>query len=171
MARNRTDSKLRYAAVHLAELAETERRGADFDVAHQESFLFHLLGAQDGLLQEINVVHLNGQIEKVTYMGIEKAVADCESACPAFVTLKALRDDKDSWLSRAIRMRNWSTHRRSVPRTYYKGGADDGAVHLHDTRNGQEIKVDYVDLFEEWLDNMKKLVEDLRVKMMGANNG
>lgn len=171
MARNRTDAKLRYAAVHLAELAQTERRGGDFDVAHQESFLFHLLGVQDGLLQEINVVYLNGQIERVMYQGIKEALAARESACPAFATLKELRDDKDSWLSRAVEMRNWSTHRRDVCRTYYKGGEDDGAVHLHDMRKGQEIKTDFVELFGKWLEKIQALVKELRDKMPGAENG
>lgn len=169
MARNRTDAKLRYARVHLTELAETQQRGADFDEAHRESFLFQLLGVQDGLLQEIYIVHLSSQmeIEKVTYGAIGKALAGCESACPAFATLKELRDDEDSWLSRAVRLRNWSTHRRGMPRTYYKGGV----VHLHDTRTSLEIRVDCLDLFGDWLEKMQDLVEEMRARMPGAENG
>jgi len=172
MARNRTDAKLRYAGVHLMELQNTERRGGDFDVAHQDSFLFHLLGVRDGLLQEINLFHSCGiPIEKVKRWRIERALKDSQSTSPAFDALIALEDDPSSWLHCAAEMRDYAMHRRDVNRTYYKGGANDGAVHLHDTRIGQEIKVDYVDLFGEWLDNMKKLVEDLRSKMPGAENG
>ena len=41
----RTGAKLRYAGVHLDELeAMPSRRGDNFERAHQESFLYHLLG-------------------------------------------------------------------------------------------------------------------------------
>ena len=40
----RTESKLRYAEIHLNELKEQESLvGSDFERTHQESFLFHLL--------------------------------------------------------------------------------------------------------------------------------
>ena len=45
---DRTAAKLRYAKVHLDELAALKSLcGDDFDRAHQESYLFHLLGAHD----------------------------------------------------------------------------------------------------------------------------
>src|SRR5437588_12950098 len=51
----RTDAKLRYANVHLREIeALPGLTGDDFDRAHQESFLFHLMGAMDAFLAEIN---------------------------------------------------------------------------------------------------------------------
>jgi hypothetical protein len=51
----RTDAKLRYAKIHLDELAALPiRNGGDFDRAHQESFLFHLFGARDAFLAELN---------------------------------------------------------------------------------------------------------------------
>lgn len=43
--RARADAKLRYAEIHLDELKAIDRLGgSEFDRAHQESFLFHLLG-------------------------------------------------------------------------------------------------------------------------------
>ena len=58
-ARHRTDSKLRFAKVHLTELEEcpTKGHGHDFERAHQESFLFHLLGVRDAFLQELNIYY------------------------------------------------------------------------------------------------------------------
>jgi hypothetical protein len=51
----RTDAKLRYAKIHLDELAALPiRNGDDFDRAHQESFLFHLFGVRDAFLAELN---------------------------------------------------------------------------------------------------------------------
>ena len=51
----RTDAKLRYAKIHLDELATLPiRNGDDFDRAHQESFLFHLFGVRDAFLAELN---------------------------------------------------------------------------------------------------------------------
>jgi len=51
----RTDAKLRYAKVHLDELAALPAHGGDdFDRAHQESFLFHLYGTRDAFLIELN---------------------------------------------------------------------------------------------------------------------
>src|SRR5437588_12646140 len=53
--RERTEAKLRYARVHLDELkSQGLPGGSDFDKAHQESFLFHLLGARDAFLGELN---------------------------------------------------------------------------------------------------------------------
>jgi hypothetical protein len=155
-ARERTDAKLRYADVHITELKLIRRDGSDFDAAHQESFLFHLFGVRDALLQEINIFHSCGlAIEKVTRRQLENVFTNTGLTSPALDALIELEDDPNSWLSGAAEMRHQSTHRRSVPRTYYKGGADDGAVHLHDTRIGQEIKVDYVkrkdDGSQQWL--------------------
>lgn len=49
--RARTDAKLRFAEVHLKELLALPRlSGDDFDRAHQESYLYHLIGAKDAFL-------------------------------------------------------------------------------------------------------------------------
>ena len=54
----RTAAKLRYAEVHLREIRELgQPDGGDFDRAHQESFLFHLLSTRDALLAELNVYY------------------------------------------------------------------------------------------------------------------
>src|SRR5688572_27131540 len=54
----RTESKLRFAAILLEELQKIGHPGgSDFDRAHEESFLYHLLGAKDAFLQELNVYY------------------------------------------------------------------------------------------------------------------
>lgn len=53
----RTDAKLRYAALHLDELKSKDTGGGDdFARAHQESFLFHLIGAKESFLLELNFI-------------------------------------------------------------------------------------------------------------------
>src|SRR5438067_206105 len=57
----RTDAKLRYARVHLEELQmQGPPDGGDFDKAHQESFLFHLLATRDALIAELNHYYAAG---------------------------------------------------------------------------------------------------------------
>ena len=164
--------KLLFAGVHLTELEATQRDDYVFDMAHHESFLFHLVGVKDGLLQEINLFHSCGiPIEKMNRQRIEKALKASQSTSPAFDALTSLEDDPCSWLYRAVEMRNWSTHRRDVPRTYVRGAEGDISVYLHDTRMGRETEEDSVELFSQWVEKMRTLVEDLRVMMPGAENG
>jgi len=170
-ARERTDAKLRYARVHLTELKMIPRRGSDFDTAHQESFLFHLFGVRDTLLQEINIFHSCGlPIEKVTRRQLENVFRNAGLTSPALDALIELEDDPNSWLSGAAEMRHQSTHRKNVPRLYHLVGDNDGKVFLTDTRKGERIEKDFVALFDEWLKEMQDLVEGLHAKMPGAEN-
>jgi len=171
-ARERTDAKLRYSDVHLTELKLIRRDGSDFDAAHQESFLFHLFGVRDALLQEINIFHSCGlPTEKVTRRQLENVFRNTELTSPALDALIDIEDDPNSWLSGAAEMRHQSTHRKNVPRLYHLGGDNDGKVFLTDTKKGERIEKDFVTLFDEWLKEMQNLVEDLHAKMPGAENG
>jgi len=171
-ARERTDAKLRYAGVHLDELQMIRRGGSDFDAAHEESFMFHLFGVRDALLQEINIFHSCGlPIDKITLQRLQKALSDANTSSPALDALSALEKDPNSWLKSLGEMRHHSTHRRNVPRLYHLGGENDGKVFLTDTGRGDIIEEDFVTLFDKWFRKMKKLVEDLRAKMTGAKNG
>jgi len=162
-AQERTDAKLRYAGVHLKELKLIPRGGSDFDKAHQESFLFHLFGVRDALLQEMNCFHSCGlPIDKVSRWRLEQALKDTGTSSPALDALAQLEDDPQSWLSCASEMRHHSTHRKNVGRVYYLGCED---VHLKDTRTNQEIQRDFVELFSDWLSEMEKLVKQLRGMM------
>lgn len=51
--RERTRTKLQYARIHLDEVRDSRRHEA-FERAHYESVLFHVVGAKDSFLQEIN---------------------------------------------------------------------------------------------------------------------
>ena len=162
-ARERTDAKLRYAGVHLRELKIIRHGGSDFDKAHQESFLFHLFGVRDALLQEMNFFHSCGlPIEKVSRWKLEQALKTSSTASPALNALVQLEDDPQSWLSCLSNMRHHSIHRKNVGRVYYLGRDD---VFLKDPRNNQEIPQDFVLLFDDWFSEMEKLVKQLRGMM------
>jgi hypothetical protein len=162
-ARSRTDAKLRYAAVHLDELRRIERRGDEFDRAHQESFLFHLHGTRDAFLQELNVYYGCGlPLNEVTRGKLDKALQDTGKRSRALDHLVSLESDPNSWINCAKEMRDHSTHRHSVPRLYHVGGERDGEVFLTDTRSGKPVEEDYLKLFETWLVSMTELTEELR---------
>lgn len=178
MARNRTDAKLRFAGVHLSELNASRRDDCDFDMAHQESFLFHLFGIRDSLLQEISQFHSSGlAMDQVRKADLKARLAKLGITSPALKILDEQEEPRDSmkWLAVAGRMRHYLTHCRDIPRTYYssKQKGNNVCVRLLDPQSGQEIKggADIVDQFDEWLRKMKQLVGDLRAKMPGAENG
>jgi hypothetical protein len=143
--RKRTDAKLRYSWIHLDELklyrsTVTRADGSDWERAHQESFLFHLFGVRDGLLQEINLFHAcdlkprdvqkDHLRDKLLKMGIQS---------PAFSALTELEGMKSSWISIASRMRHTFTHREAVHPTFHVhpghvGQGNDGHVHLRDPK-------------------------------------
>jgi len=165
-ARERVDSKLRYARVMQADLCGMPRRGSDEARAHHEAFLFHLLGTRDALLQEMNVFYGLGLDRKgVSIASIRDGLAASGKLSAALSKLSAIENDPSSWLNCAKDMRNHATHRASVGRHFYQGGPKSGQASLKDTRTGKEIDKDYVDLHDDWLAEMDRLVTDLRTLM------
>jgi len=162
-AKSRTDAKLRYAIVHLEELCNRERRGDDFDRAHQESFLFHLFGVRDAYLQELNLFHGCGiETANVTKWTLEQELKNKGMQSAALARLSQVEDDQESWLGCAKEMRNHSMHRDNIPRIHYLGGEHHGEQHLTDTRSACVIKKDYPRLFEQWVNEMRSLIQELR---------
>jgi len=74
--RARTDQKLQYAIVHLDELKNHPfPRYSVFEMAHQESYLYHLLGAIDAFLAELNEYYeCNLPQESISLGNIRKAL-------------------------------------------------------------------------------------------------
>lgn len=162
-AQERVDAKLRYAHVMQADLRGMPRRGSDEERAHQEAFLFHLLGARDALLQELNIIYGLGMARKgVNIDSIRNGLAASGKSSVAFEQLLAIENDSSSWLNCAKDMRNHAAHRANVGRHFYQGGLKSGQVSLQDTRTGEEIDRDYLDLHDDWLAEMGRLVTDLR---------
>ena len=164
-AKERTNAKLRYARVHLEELRSYQRKGSgdDFERSHQESFLFHLFGAHDAFLQELNLYYNCGlELREVKLHTLRGKLRNMGVECPELDKLYRYKENLECWLHVAKEIRNHSTHRRSVPLAFHVGGEDDGKVFLRDTQSGRLIEKDYADTFEEWCSKMETLLNDLR---------
>ncbi|MDP1991773.1 MAG: hypothetical protein Q8K00_12215 [Syntrophales bacterium] len=164
-AQERTDAKLRYAALHLEELRLYPRRGSgdDFERSHQEAFLYQLIGARDAFLQELNLYYRCGLTsQQVRSASIEKCMRTQNRLYTELQTLRALETDATSWLNIAKEMRDHSTHRHSVPRVFHVGGENDGSITLQDPRNKAHVPGDQIDVFASWQVKMADLVKRLR---------
>jgi hypothetical protein len=163
--RARADAKLRYAEIHLDELKVLGRLGgSEFDRAHQESFLFHLLGAKDAFLIELNAYYKGGLPENDVTAGKLRDVLEAQGKVSnELVQLYRLENDNNSWLFHAKEMRGHSTHVAGVIRAFHMGGPADGQVWLKNPKTGKNIERHFVDEFNDWVSNMRELLEHLRV--------
>ena len=164
-ARARTDEKLSYARVHLVELLNYPgRRGDGYEHAHQESFLFHFLGARDAFLAELNLYYKAGLASDGVSMGkIRNALKRRGVQCSELKELYELEQDSNSWLAHAKEFRDHSMHVHGVSRTYHRGGVTDGQVWLRHPKTNEAIPRDYLLEFSGWFDNMAKLLTKLRL--------
>lgn len=170
----RTNAKLRYAKVHLDELAALPSLGGDdFDRAHQESFLFHLYGARDAFLIELNHYYgLGLPSENLSPGKLRDALKQRGVQSPELFTLFTLEQDDSSWYRHTKDMRDHSAHIQGVPRAFFIGGDDDGLVKLRNPRTGALTDSHFLDEFHEWFEQMRDLIEKLRVSAcasMGSN--
>ncbi len=173
--RSRADAKIRYAQVHLDELKAINRLGGDdFDHAHQESFLYHLLGAKEAFLIELNAYYSGGlPSNDLTAGKLREALRAKGKVSKELAELYSLENDVKSWLSFAKEMRDYSTHVSGAIRGFHLGGHRDGQIWLHNPLTGQSIERHYVDEFADWLANLKELLERLResaINEMRATN-
>lgn len=160
-----TQAKLRYAEVHLNELRKHRQRatGDDFERTHQEAFLYQLLGARDAFLQELNVCYgCKLELQKVRVATLRKALKEAGETGPELEELASLEKRNESWLSAAKELRDYSTHRRGVPRIFSVGGEEDGQVRFMDPRSGEKLQKNILDSFEDWLREMGSLLNRLR---------
>lgn len=126
--RSRTDSKLKYALIHLDLLRERGGSGgADFDRAIEESILFHLLGAKEAFLIELNAYYSCGVSAETITPGRLRKILDLRGDnSTELAELYKQENEPDSWLAHAKQMRDHSTHVSSVPRAFHGGGEKDG---------------------------------------------
>ncbi|MBI5453288.1 MAG: hypothetical protein HY956_01525 [Deltaproteobacteria bacterium] len=171
--KNRTEAKLRYAWVHLNELVTTipYHVGDDFERAHQESFLYHFLGAKDAFLAELNVYY-NCKLppDNLTLGELRKARKKLNKKYHEITALHNLENDDTSWLSKAKVMRDYATHMHGIARTYHHGGPHHGNVFLRNPKTGDNIEIHYVDEFSNWLSLMSDLLQKLRESAIKNNS-
>ena len=161
---DRTDTKLRYAGVHLDELKSQEPlSGEDFDRAHQESFLYHLLGTRDAFLAELNHYYGAGVAHDALSLGkIRNALKKAGITSSELRRLFELEQDESSWYCMAKDMRDHSTHGQGVKRAYFVGGQDHQKVKLKHPTTGILTERHFPLEFDDWLQKMGARVLSLR---------
>jgi hypothetical protein len=170
---SRTDRKLRFAQVHLNELKVNGiNNGDDFERAHQESFVYHLLGAKEAFLIELNAYYrteLKG--ENISMGNLKNALEKKGMQSNELVELYKLENEEDSWLFHAKAIRDYSTHISDVPRRFHLGGENHQRVFLSNPKTGQIIERHLIDEFSDWINKMTELIERLRSTAVSGNKG
>jgi Family of unknown function (DUF6586) len=167
----RTDEKLRYAEIQLLDIERlTRRNGDDFERSHQEAYLFHLLGALDAFLAEINYqcgLAADGiSAGKMRNVIIKRAGKNA----PELSELHTIEALQGTWLAHAKVMRNHSTHRGGVPRIIHLGGELDGLNYLKNPETGAVIEEDYPLVFRRWHAEASEIVKRLRLTAVSQLN-
>jgi len=172
--RGRADAKLHDARIHFEQLRGLPPIGGDaFDFAHHYSFLYHLVGAKEAFVGELNVYY--GANLAAEDLSLGKLWNDLKAqglTSPEVAELYSLESDQASWLSIAKRMRDYTTHVGPVARDYRitPGGKPDRVVSLrHPDEKNLVIPGHLLDVFAEWLLNMTSLLERLRRTAIAAN--
>ena len=164
---DRTESKLRFAELHLKEIIDSDSRGSgdDFEISHEESCLFHIIGAKDSFLQEINDFHNLGiDIGDVKEKTIKKYLKKKSLKCKAFDKLKTLRDNPKSWYYIVINYRNVGTHRYRIPRVFKQviNGPRTVSYKNPPVAKSSPLNQDIPDYLEKSIKKMRKLLQKLR---------
>lgn len=139
-SRSRTEQKLRYAKIHLAELANYRNATSNdnWENAHQESCFYHLAGAVDALLHEINDGYtLELGLEEVRWKSVDQKLVESNQSSPAFAHIKKLRDDSGGWLDLLFEWRNHGAHRRRVSKVVYGSTVRRVDNEFKDPRSGE----------------------------------
>lgn len=162
--RSRADAKLLYAKLHLDELIARGTNGStDFDRAFQESFLFHLLGAKEAFLLELNAYYAAGlDPTDVTLGKLHKALRKRDVTSQELANLYLLENDEESWLFHAKQMRDYCAHINGVARAFHMGGENHGKVFLRNPKTGQYIELHVLEAFGTWHATLASLLEKLR---------
>ena len=170
--RSRADAKLRYAKVYLNELVSKKiHDGSDGERAHAESFLYHLFGAKDAFLHELNIYYgANLPEESISPGKLRKKLKEIGKKSSELAEFHLLESDENSWLSIAKIMRDVSTHVQGVKRSFHLGGPLDQQVFLKHPNTLIDVTGYYVQDFEKWYKNMSSLLDRLRESALKANN-
>ena len=161
----RTNTKIRFAKLHVQEMRECTLpgQGHDFERAHLEAFLAQLLGAYASLFQELNEdLGCGLQPESVTLGKLRSVMKSKGPVDQKLTELYQLEQDATTWLSHAKAMRDHTTHISGIPLVFRAGGDDDGETSFKHPKTMAEVRGFYVDNLEQWASEMEALVERMR---------
>jgi len=165
---SRTDAKSIYARINLQEITSRPERGSadDFERAHEESCLFHIVGTKDAFLQEINEAYKLGvPVRRVNEETLSRKLKQQGFVSPALAEIKGLESNEDSWLAIAIELRNHGTHRSHIPRKFDVGGEENGRVVFQNPLTGTYMEETISEFLTTCLHNMTALLQKLRATL------
>jgi hypothetical protein len=157
----RANEKLRFAKVQLQELVDYSNSGSndDWENAHQKSCFYHLAGAVEAVLHEINEGYgLNLAITDVGWGEVRSALKKSNRLSPAYELLRTTKDDQTAWLWHLFEWRNHGTHRGRVGKMIHLSTWRAMDNEFKNPRTGQVQQV-YPGL--GCLDVLRKLTEDV----------
>lgn len=167
-AQARTHSKLRFARVILDDLRDRPgNAGDDFQRAREEAFLFHLHGARDAFLLEVNEHHKCGlPLNRVKVLTIRKWFDDqCRPLNPQVQEIVDAEAEAGTTLHLLKEWRDNSTHRGGIRRLFIMGGEKHGQRHLENPATKAPSERDALDDFEAMLVEVKSTIERLRADL------
>ena len=126
-SQDRTEQTLRYASIHIQELQSYENAESndDWKNAHQESCFFHLAGAMDYLLHEVNDAYSLGlERTEVGWRRVKQALQSAGQHSRAFSHLRTIGEEKGSWLDLLFEWRKHGAHRRHCGKVVWIGRAN-----------------------------------------------
>jgi len=164
----RTDSKIRFAEVLLEDLRKRPGgEGDDFQRSREEAFLYHLYGAVDAFLNEVNAHH--GFLlapNKVDLCNLERALK--KKGAPPSAQLDQIRkaqNDPAGFLHRLTELRHAFTHRGGTTRIFYYGGEAHGERRINDPATGKPGPKHILDEFADALAEMRTFIQQLRADL------
>ena len=158
---SRTNQKLSFARVHLDELRihPSRNTGDDFERSHHESFFFHLYGAVDAFLQEINIYYSCGlPVDKVTRDALKVNLKRKNCVCPELSELEAAESNQGGSLANAKEFRHHVAHRGGIPMQHYLNGPSN----LVNPTTRVELAMDSIKLLDQWFEQLSNLLDKLR---------
>jgi hypothetical protein len=169
MPSNRTDAKIRFAQVMLDDLRDRPGgAGDDFQRSREEAFWYHLFGAIDAFLNEVNEHH--GFLLPAHKVNLANLEADLKKKCRVSAQLDEIRraqNDPSGFLHRLKDLRDVSTHRGGISRTFYQGGPEHGQRRVNDA-TGQPSGKDILEEFDDALVEMRKFIDRLRADLVAT---
>jgi len=140
-ARARTDQKIEYAAVLIREICDSTHATTNdtWENAHQESCFFHLAGAVDAILHEINAAYsLCLELREVDWRAVGRALGKTSQRSPAFDLLMKTKKQSGDWLGLLYEWRNQGAHRARVGKIVYASVNSVVDNQFKDPRTGDE---------------------------------
>lgn len=165
---SRTDQKLRFAKIQLDELWNHSSRnsGDDFERSHHESFLFHLYGAVDAFLQELNFYCDCGiALQKVSRQTLTICLRSRGRTSAILAELTDCEAVQGSALATAKQFRHHAAHRGGLPMQHYFNGPSNL---VHPTTR-VEIAQDSVSVLDGWLVDISQQLQSWRVRAQSGN--